>query len=347
MGLNRLLLFVLIFSTGILKAQTDFRPGFIIKESGDTLYGQIDYRGDVLMSSICKFQGADTIINVYSPNDIIAYRFIDSKYYVSREIKSKKVFLEYLIKGEINIYYLRDDIGDHYYLDKEGIQLTEIPYEEGIKHVDDKNVSYKSKTHIAILNYYMQDATDFQSRIASMGKPEHESLIKLAEDYHNEVCKDRECIIYEKKQPFLKVNLEFAGGVVNFWHVENINDRFYFQGGIIGHLWMPRTNEKLYFRTGLLYSRLEFSGVKSNYFKIPCQLEYIYPKGNIRPSFAYGLNFYYPSYRSVSFNLGTNIKLKENIFLSTNLDIEFTPLVMILPQDLLSYSVNIGIIYKL
>jgi hypothetical protein len=110
---------------------------------------------------------------------------------------------------------------------------------------------------------------------------------------------------------------------------------------------MPRTNEKLYFRTGLLYSRLEFSDVKSNYYKIPCQIEYIYPKGFIRPSFSYGLNFYYPFYRSVSFNFGTNIKLKDNLFVSTTLDIEFIPLVMILPHDLLSYSVNIGIIYKI
>jgi hypothetical protein len=193
----------------------------------------------------------------------------------------------------------------------------------------------------------MQDAPGLKSQINGIKRPVHQNLIKLAEDYHNAVCKGDQCIIYERVQPFVKINLELVGGVVNFRNVEDLHDRFYFQGGILGHIWMPRTNEKLYFRTGLLYSQLEFSGEMKNYYKIPCHIEYFYPKGNLRPRLSYGVNIYYPFFQSISLNPGIHIKLKESLYFSVSSDIEFNPVLMILPHDLLSNSVNIGILYKL
>jgi hypothetical protein len=203
MKTKRLIFFGLLVSTGFLHAQTDYRPGYIINSKGDTLYGEIDYRGDLLMSNICRFKAIDNTINEYSPKDIFAYRFVDSKYYESREINGKMVFLEYLIKGKVNIYYIHDDEGDHYYFDKEDVKLTELPYEKGIKYINNKQVFYETKTHIGILNYYMRDAPEVQSRITSIKEPDHRNLIKLAENYHKAICKGEQCIIYEKKQPFL------------------------------------------------------------------------------------------------------------------------------------------------
>ncbi len=188
--MKSLLIIGLLILTELLNAQIDFRPGYIIKNTSDTLYGEIDYRGELLMSSICRFRDTDNTINEYSPSELTAYRIIDSKYYVSKEINHKKVFLEFLIKGKVSIYYMRDDNGDHYYLDKEDEKLIEIPYEAGTKFVGYKEVFYESKKHIGLLNYYMKDAPEFHSRIQSMKKPKHQNLIKLAEDYHNVVCED-------------------------------------------------------------------------------------------------------------------------------------------------------------
>lgn len=342
MKLKGLVLLALLISTGILNAQTDFRPGYIIK-TGDTIFGEIDYRGDLLMGKICKFKDADNTIVEYFPNDIEAFRFIDSKYYVTQEIDDKKVFMEYLIKGKVNIYYMRDEAGDHYYIDKEDVRLTEIPYEEGIKFVNDRAVSYRSTKHIGFLQYYMQDAPELQSRIQSVKKPEHRTLVKLAENYHNTVCEGEQCIIYEKKVPLIKIFPELTSGVINFSNVADLHDKFYMHTGIIGHIWMPRTSENLYFRTGVLFSQLEFEGKKTNFYKIPVQLEYIYPKGIFRPRVAYGLNIYSPIHESVSFNLGGNIKLSESFFLSATSDIEFNPTILILPKNLLSYSLQVGL----
>ncbi len=336
MKLRNLILLGLLLSTGILNAQTDFRPGYIIKMIEDTIFGQIDYRGDLLMSSICKFKDNESKISEYYPKDIVAFRFIDSKYYVSREINNKKVFMEYLIKGKVNIYYMRDEKGDHYYLDKEGVKLTEIPYEEGIKYVEDEPRYYESKKHIGLLNYYMQDAPEFQSRIQSLKKPEHKNLIKLAEDYHNAVCEGEKCIIYEKKQPFIKVNLEGVVGIVNFENVDDINDKYYFQSGIIAHFWMPRTNEKIYFKTGFLYSQVEDTdGEKYGYIKIPTHIGYLAPKTyRIRPSVSIGL-------LSPSYSGGISVKINKRINLGVQSWVNFFPndKVPWIPSQLFNYSI--------
>ena len=347
MKLKPLVLLGLLLTSGILSAQTDFRPGYIVRTAGDTIFGHIDYRGDLLMSNVCKFKNKEKVVKEYYPSDIAAFRFIDSRYFVSREINDNVVFMEYLIKGKVNIYYRRDENGDHYYLDKEGVNLTEIPYEEGTKYVDGEEVFYKSKKHIGLLNYYMQDAPELQPRIQSLKKPKHQSLIKLAEDYHNAICEEEKCIIYDKKTPIIKVRPELVGGVIKYSNIDDLNDEFYMQTGIIGHFWLPRTNEKMYFRTGVLFSQLNFDGEHENYYKIPLQLEYIYPKGIIRPRLAYGLNFYRPRYQTVSFDIGTNIKLSETFFLSLTSDIEFNSTLLILPRSLFANSFKFGLFINL
>lgn len=45
-------------------------------------YGHIGYRVDLLINNHCKFRTKENIVKDYSPSDISAFRFIESKYYV-------------------------------------------------------------------------------------------------------------------------------------------------------------------------------------------------------------------------------------------------------------------------
>jgi hypothetical protein len=227
---------------------------------------------------------------------------------VSREIDGKKWFLEYLIKGKVDIFYMRDKEGDHYYVEKEDILLTEIPYEESIKYIDDKQFSYSSTKHMGILNYFMQDAPEIESQITSMKKPEHNELINLAKDYHEAVCKDEDCIVYGKKAAALKVNIEAVAGIVNYQNIDDLIDKNYFQAGIIVHFWMPRVNEKIYFKTGFLYSQFEKTDSETfTQYKIPIHIGYMAPKTyRIRPTFSIGL-------LSPSYSAGAVIRINEKI----------------------------------
>jgi len=343
-----LILIVFLFSFFGLHAQTDFRPGYIIEISGDTLLGEIDYRGDRLMSKICKFKDRKNTINEYSPNEIFGFRFIDSKYYVSKKLDSKNVFLEYLLEGQVSLFYMRDNQGDHYYLDKENVGLKEIPFNEGTKKIGDKNFRYESTKHRGILKHYMQDAPKLQSRIMSFAEPKHTNMVRLVEDYHNAVCDD-ECIIYEKKSPLLQVKLELLAGTLYFRDNPADNFASEFQAGFLTHFKLARSNEKLYLRTGYIQTAVDTGDLEKNVYKIPIQFEYIYSKGNLKPKFAGGVTVYNPIGISISFMGGANIKIYKSLHLSLNYEIDFEPnqTVFILPGRFFTHGFTAGILFDL
>lgn len=350
MKLNGLLILVFFLILGSIYAQTDFRPGFIIRQNGDTLIGDIDYRGDIMMGQVCTFKSTDNKRVQYSPADISGFRFIDSKYYVSKRVGNENVFLEFLINGQVKVFYLRDNNGDHYYVDKEGIGLSELPYEEMIKHSDDRinpNYLYKSNYHIGVLNIYMKDAPEIQSRISSIGKPDRKNLIKLALNYHNIVCKNDVCVIYEKKLPSLKLEIEIVGGIVNYPKSINSFNKHNFEAGILTHLWMPLANEKLFFKSGILFSSINQDTEKIPVYRIPIQIEFVFPKGIVRPKFAYGIVIYSPYIQTTSLSAGFNIKLYKSINLGINYDIEFIPNFFFIPNDIFSHTILAGLVFKL
>ena len=324
-----LFLLLILQLVGSLYAQNVFKPGYVIKEAGDTIFGEIDYRGDLLMSRTCRFRvSKNDDENEYSPYDIQAFRFIDGKYFVSRQLKDKKVFLEFLIKGQVDIYYLRDD-GDHYYIQKDGYPLTEIPYEKKKVIIGDDGHKYflEMDKHIHVLKMYMGDTPEIQSKIDDIRVPDHKNLIKLGEDYHNQTCEGEECIIYEKKMPAMSINLEILGGYMNRKPTDEREGDNYFQGGILMHLCLPRLSEKLYLRMGLLNETDEYDDFM---VRMPIQLEYIYPKSKIRPKVAVGVSLFgmplppifWVYSTSISFMGGVNIILYKSINLSLNYDID-------------------------
>jgi hypothetical protein len=350
--IETLLFLFLSFASGLLVAQSNFKPGYIITTTSDTVYGTIDYRGDLIMGQVCKFRpGGKGKYDRYTPFDIIAFRFIEGKYYVSKEYKGNHYFLEFLINGIVKIYFLRTIDTDYYLMEKDGHNLTEIPYEESYRNNGNTRYRYRSNTHYGILNYYMNDAPDFYSRIMDINKPTHQNLIRLAEDYHYKVCDEETCVIYEKKIPLFKVNLELSRGPISFngynWNYLYFNsyiDQNYINSGILAHFWLPRANENFYLRTGIYLARLEFARYKSNLYKIPLHCEYIYPKGIIRPKAAYGISLYQPFNQSVSFMGGVNIKIYKPLFLSFNYEFDYTSReVFLLPQFFISKYFSTGI----
>ena len=127
-----------IFISTCMNAQTYFKPGYVIKSVDDTLFGEVDYRGGIRMSRTCTYRhNSKDSVRHFSPEEILGYRFPESKYYISKEVDGKKVFLEFLIKGRVNVYYLKDERdGDHYYIEKDSLGFAEIPYKEEYKVKD-------------------------------------------------------------------------------------------------------------------------------------------------------------------------------------------------------------------
>lgn len=337
-----ILFFAFLALTAAGNAQTDFRPGYIVKNDGDTIYGDIDYRSDILMGTVCTFRSADKIIAHYSPREVQSFRYKDSKYYVSREVAGVKTFVECLIQGKICMFYLRDQKGDHYFMEKNDSAFIELPYEETQIFRNGNRYLVQSKQHIGILTVYMNDAPDFKSRIDQVVKPEQQNLISLAKAYDNLACNGGRCIVFEKKPPLFKVNIEAVAGLVWFRNTRDaeaetkISEGNFFQSGVLLNFWMPRSNEKLYFKTGILYAMVtDTAGKGYNYVKIPTHLGYIAPNTYmIRPYFSIGI-------LSPSYCLGVMVRTGKKSYLGFQGWTDFFPNenFNLVPKLLKNYSV--------
>jgi hypothetical protein len=126
-GSTVVVLFLLAGSTAY--AQSDFRPGYVLSLTGDTLQGQVDYRGARLSSRLCRFRPTATAEVVeYGPSQVRGYAFPGSKAYEARLIvklnsegqpsPARQVFAEVIVAGPGTLYRCRDDAddADHYYV---------------------------------------------------------------------------------------------------------------------------------------------------------------------------------------------------------------------------------------
>lgn len=203
------LIFVVLCLSSI--AGNDFEPGFVITLKGDTLSGYLLTQSGREASRHCVFRENINAKNViYAPGEINGYKYTGGKYYVTKTIRvdslrEKTYFFEYLIKGIASIYFLVDDNGEHYYVEKDRVGLVELT--EKLETYDGVHVKpslYKGKLRVV-----MNDSPGFEKEIAHV-KLNHESLISLAKDYHEKVCTSEECIVYEKKN----YSAWFGGGVL-------------------------------------------------------------------------------------------------------------------------------------
>jgi hypothetical protein len=210
-------------------AVKNYKSGYIITLEGDTVKGYLLYQNSFKSSEICVFKNTfDTDETNYTPNEISGYRFTDGKFYISKQIpadsnqekdanlKRTTVFMEYFIKGIASIYYMVDDKGEHFYIEKSPLRMIELS--EPIRTYD---FHYMQPKYKGKLKYLMADcpAMDNQINFTQLSYP---SLVKLAKDYQNKVCSSDSCIIFER-QP-IPVKYRFGlllGSTVNQYNFGN------------------------------------------------------------------------------------------------------------------------------
>jgi hypothetical protein len=247
--MNRKLVVIclIIIYPALILSQSDFRDGYIITNNFDTIYGLLNYN-KIKKHLNCEFRGfTDSSSQFYSPFQINSFRYIDDKYYISKKIRLKKsydkytqishvgnngsyetekvwysdttyfekeVFLEFLVKGKINLYYYLDNLGaSHYFMEKDLDSLIDLTSEIN-KYIDEygnelrkSNESYKRDIY-----FLMKDAPELQTEIRNISL-DHKNLINITSEYHNYVCKDHECIIYKKNIKPHATKIGFYSGI--------------------------------------------------------------------------------------------------------------------------------------
>lgn len=299
------------------KGQTDFRPGYYISWENDTIYGLVDYRGDVRNCNFCSFKTDEHAeATRFEPNDIKAYRFIDSKYYVSKSIETEEgteqVFLEFILDGITNLYFYATPFTYMYFLEDKDMRMLKLQQEEIEEVVPGRGkIIRNTNRYIGLLKTSMADCMEIQPEI-DKARLSHKSLLKITKDYHEYVCTDQECIVYEKPLPPLRAKLSPVTGF-SVWKL-NLSPGDYpvteysgsaaIEGGIMLNLNSPALNEKLSLDFGLAFTKVNYHGtneymegiwptysesfLSQTIFEPSFGLRYTYPKGKLRPTIATG-----------------------------------------------------------
>lgn len=333
-----------------LNAQSDFRPGYVILTSGDTLRGEINLKGNSAMSRNCIFRTEkNEEETTFSPDDLTEFRMDNGRYFVTENIAvNKKVFLEFLVKGKLCLYKYSGNGEGRFYLHKEGDTIRELPkepeyvYRNGIKY---SNPPYKA---IRLLSFLTTDAQGFQEEIERTNVTSQRDLVRYAVDYHKSVCNNQECLVYKNEVPF-KVSVRPQIG--NVWFFRPASSSFEIGSSVF--FWLPVESERLYLRTGLFFGSLqgEFDGI---YAKIPIGFRYLGPSHRIRPEISAGPEIYIGENNSMAylFNLSgaLNISLKKDkLYLTVGGGTNTIPLAVVLfgnSFQILSVSAFTGLYIK-
>lgn len=172
--------------------QLNFKKGWIVTAANDTVYGTINDAGGMRNSRVCVFKaiGENKIVK-YAPEDLLSYRILGEKYYVSRKIshnyKTISCFLEVMMEGRINLY--RYNVAAVYYIEKEGHELSilknDIDLQERSRYIYPiKWDSYKLGTYVYkdTLYSFFRDCVPVLNEL-DMVEYNRESLISITKKY--------------------------------------------------------------------------------------------------------------------------------------------------------------------
>jgi len=198
-------LFLIVFVSFFKLAAQNWLPAYVIVNRNDTLYGLVDFKVPKSNQERCFFKKDEhSPVITYFPKDILGYRFTpEGKYFVSKEIEidgvSKKVFVEFMVEGMLNLYYYIADTGrEHYFFEKETGELFSITKETD--KLEGRFVKSDTK-YDGMIRYKFKDYAPI-TRNPKRFKFNQASMIHVAKTYHDLVCTTGEdCIVFENQKP--------------------------------------------------------------------------------------------------------------------------------------------------
>lgn len=308
-------------------SQTDFREAYIITNEGDTISGFADYRGGANNFKSCNFKASENQESVvYSPTQLKAYRFVDDKFFESKDIKTggdsiERHFLEVLVRGKVTLYKYRSS----FYVEKNDTLFYKLTNEKKELIVERKriteydtqeiHISKYSNKHIGILNMLLFDCIGLIPNTLLL---KERDLTRLIEKYNE--CTGEPSISFKEKKKWLQSSFGIGAGVnnstINFksdvkgseYLTSNFdrNNSLFISVNIELH--SPRISERIAFTTGLFYMSLKYTSfseisgttfsspsitrndvsIEFKQIKIPFGFRYTFPERFISPYFNLG-----------------------------------------------------------
>lgn len=246
---------------------------------------------------------------------------------------------------------------NHYFADKDKGRLLEFKAGDYKVFIDGKTYVKNDKSYIGILKYLFNETPTIAEK-AEVIKLNHKNLIQMASDYHQQVCNDKSCIIYEKKLLKNKTIVGLLvgfGGVLSIKNINEIPNEVYYlrnstssitPNGSLGfyiNSSSPSLNERFSFQyegslgvSNIQLTSTNFSPWRQIDYTEKLQFTkygllnsglvmYKFPRGNFRPIFLAGVfaNYYFINQYKNTLNFKPDFSVafstfKENLFANLN-----------------------------
>lgn len=317
--MKKKIIVMLLFMTTLIVSAQNYTEGYVLKNNGDTLTGWIGYRIDKLNAKECLFKSdLSKESQKFYPEDIREYYLRDSrdgeKYYISKKVKveneEKAVFLDFLLQGEMNLYFYAGQKSNYYLLESEDDEMLAVTQDpEFIYQGADYGIYYGTDNkYKGLLKYRFKDYPEI-AKLTDNTDFTHKSMIELVKAYHDQACKSgEECVVFmgsgERKMMKVKFSAYIGANYLSSFRAASVKlvDRDYDMTkimpviGVQANLYLPRLSNSVSLFLDISLSNLKgesknyidgalFTSYKINSFIISPKvgLRYTYPKGNFRP----------------------------------------------------------------
>jgi hypothetical protein len=312
----------------VAHAQTNFRPGYVLPLTGDTLRGEVDSREGRTNAQRCRFRAtAQAEVTTYQPADLRGYGLpLEQRHYRSLPVTIapapvRSYFLEVLVDGPAKLYFLRDaEQHESFYVESPKQPLTLLEHSKtivqgnGIAKIEEKNL-YRNTLAAALAG-----CVQAQSKLPNL--PFQESALRQVVNLYNQ------CVGYAAPQAkFAGVPTHATIGIM----AAVSGQRLYFDGfpfasditsqqtgfaiGPVLHVSSSRVSQRLSLVVALLYEPEKYEvGPSRNpyaspdarvrfdlaYLRLPVMVRYTYPRGKIVPIAEAGFTIAYAVKTDVS-----------------------------------------------
>ncbi len=310
-----------LFCFSVLKAQSEFKPGFVITQQNDTIKGLIDYSIASKNLNKCDFKEyGKPEIKEYFPAEIKGFRFNGSKFFVSREVvvNGEKValFLEFLIDGNVDLYSFNNGTTPRFFIQKDDGEIRELFISKKRVKNEQSSLTTENFDYMSTLKTIMADSPRFFTAIGKTAF-DTQSLIMLVKRYNNYISSSGS-VFYEPQPPDVKV---IFGSFVSYnistmgmsssplFETIDFQNSGYPSIGVLANTYLLKSNRTFSLQASAELGQSKFygTGIYTPYYtpifeevyyktlnlKGKLGLKFTYPKGMIRPTLLAGGNIIY------------------------------------------------------
>ncbi len=236
-------------------AQADFRPGFVVTSTGDSIRGFVEYTMSETHERECRFKPAyNAAAQIYTPTDLKSYGITGGRRFISLSLPleggRRQVFAQLMEGGRVQLL-MHHDV---FWLLKDSVLKLEPPKRVLIETSDGPKMKTENR-YIGFLNIAFADCQVNTRR----ARYEARSLSNLVREYNS--CKGQLDVTALDLRPWTRVNLDVFAGVQSSSMVLSNGGKgssLSPTGGLGIELSSPRITDKVFFVAEAWYYQFLF-----------------------------------------------------------------------------------------